>query len=194
MSSSSASLFPQRETRNTSDTLVTGNKCKGLWDGWKSVARFLLPAFLCAQIFWPLLTSTFYTLERRFFFREYRETFSWPIVAKKKNIKKLTIFDQNHGLAPLGKFQFFNFFSFLFSSSRKTFFRSRISWHTFSWPIFPKIKTWKNCQFFYQNHGLTPLENSTFSTFWTSCFYSVETRFFFLEYRDTHFPGLCCLA
>ena len=37
-------------------------------------------------------------------------------------MEKLTIFDQNHGLAPLGKFQFFNFFNFLFSSSRKGVF------------------------------------------------------------------------
>ena len=32
--------------------------------------------------------------------------------------------------------------------------------------------------------------------FWTvgsSCFYSLERRFFVLEYRKTHFPGLYCL-
>ena len=34
---------------------------------------------------------------------------------------------------------------------------------------------------------------SIFLTFWTSCFYSLERRFFVLEYRKRHFPGLYCL-
>ena len=41
-----------------------------------------------------------------------------------------------------------------------------------------------------QNHGLTPLEKLNFSTFWTSCFYSLERRVFALEYGKRHFPGL----
>ena len=36
-------------------------------------------------------------------------------------------------------------------------------------------------------------KNVNFSTFWTSCFYSLERRFFVLEYRKRHFPGLNCL-
>ena len=32
-----------------------------------------------------------------------------------------------------------------------------------------------------------------FSTFSTSCFYSLERRFFALEYRKRHFPGLYCV-
>ena len=32
-----------------------------------------------------------------------------------------------------------------------------------------------------------------FSTFWTFCFYSLERRFFLVEYRKKHFPGLFCL-
>ena len=31
-----------------------------------------------------------------------------------------------------------------------------------------------------------------FSTFSTSSFYSLQKRFFTVEYRKTHFPGLCC--
>ena len=34
---------------------------------------------------------------------------------------------------------------------------------------------------------------SIFSSFWTSCFYSLERRFLVLEYRERHFPGLNCL-
>ena len=36
-------------------------------------------------------------------------------------------------------------------------------------------------------------KNVNFSTFGTSCFYSLERRFFVLEYRKRHFPGLYCL-
>ena len=38
-----------------------------------------------------------------------------------------------------------------------------------------------------------PFEKSQFLTSWTSGFYSLEKRFFFLEYRKRHFPGLYCL-
>ena len=37
------------------------------------------------------------------------------------------------------------------------------------------------------------LKNVNFSTFQTSCFYSLEKRFFVLEYHKKHFSGLYCL-
>ena len=47
--------------------------------------------------------------------------------------------------------------------------------------------------FLDQNHVLTPLEKFQFQTFSTSCFYSLESRFFVLEYHKRHLPGLYCL-
>ena len=48
--------------------------------------------------------------------------------------------------------------------------------------------------FLDRNHWLTPFwQNVNFSTLWTFCFYSLERRFFALEYRKTHFPGLYCI-
>ena len=45
-----------------------------------------------------------------------------------------------------------------------------------------------------ENHGVTRLEKSQFFvTFSTYCFYSLEKRFFVLEYRKTHFSWLYCL-
>ena len=41
--------------------------------------------------------------------------------------------------------------------------------------------------------GLPLWKNGHFSNFWTSCFYSLERRFYVLEYHKRHFPGLCCL-
>ena len=37
------------------------------------------------------------------------------------------------------------------------------------------------------------LKNINFLTFSTSCFYSLDRRFFLLEYRKRYFPGLYCL-
>ena len=41
--------------------------------------------------------------------------------------------------------------------------------------------------------GPKPLVNVNFSTFWTSCCYSLERRFLVPEYHKRHFPGLYCL-
>ena len=46
---------------------------------------------------------------------------------------------------------------------------------------------------FDQNHGLTPLDKSQFFDFFNLFFYSLERRFFILEYRKTHFSGLFSL-
>ena len=59
--------------------------------------------------------------------------------------------------------------------------------------ILPKKNKLEKWPFLDQNHGLTPLENVNFSTFGTSYFYSLESRFYVLEYRKRHFPGLYCL-
>ena len=56
-----------------------------------------------------------------------QNTFSWPILLKKKKMEKWPIFDLNHGLTPLERCQFLDFLNFLFLSPRKAFFRSRIS-------------------------------------------------------------------
>ena len=71
---------------------------------------------------------------------------SWSILAKKK-VGKMAIFDQNYGLTPLEKCQFFDFLNFLFLQLRKAFFGSRISLKTFSWPILPKKKVGKEAIF-----------------------------------------------
>ena len=64
-------------------------------------------------IFLPFLNSCFYNLRRLFLFSEYRQThFPGAVCAKK---------EKNHGLIPLEKSQFFDFFNFLFSYSKKGF-------------------------------------------------------------------------
>ena len=48
-------------------------------------------------------------------------------IAEKKKLEKWPFLDQNNGLTPLEKCQFFDFLNFLFLQPRKAFFRFRIS-------------------------------------------------------------------
>ena len=58
-------------------------------------------------------------------------------------LEKWPFLDQNHGLTPLKKCQFFDFLNFLFLQPRKAIFRSRILQNIFSWPILRKKKVRK---------------------------------------------------
>ena len=98
--------------------------------------------------------------------------------------------DQNHGLTPLKKCQFSTFWTSCFYSLERRFFVRKYRKRYFPWLNCLKKNGWP---FLDQNHGLTRLENVKFSTFWTFCFYSLERRFFELEYRKRYFPGLYCL-
>ena len=42
------------------------------------------------------------------------KAFSWPILAKKKKLENWPILEENVGLTPLKKCQFFDFLNFLF--------------------------------------------------------------------------------
>ena len=82
-------------------------------------------------------TFCFNSLERRFFLLEYRKRHVLDVHFLKKKLEKWALLDQNHGLTPLKKCQFFDFLNCLFLQPKKAFFRSRISQETYSWPILP---------------------------------------------------------
>ena len=54
-------------------------------------------------------------------------------------------------------------------------------------------KSWKNGHFWTKTMGLPLSKNVNFTSIWTSCFFSLERRFFVLKYGKRHFPGLYCL-
>ena len=62
-------------------------------------------------------------------------------------MKKIPIFDQNHGLTPLQKFEFFPFFYKKFLCQRIPSFLSKISANNITWPTLPKNKVWKKYEF-----------------------------------------------
>ena len=91
----------------------------------------------------------------------------WPILA------------QNNRLTPLEKCQYFDFFNFLFLQARKAvFFLEHHKTH-FPGLYCQNTKRWK-ISIFGPKPCTNPFgKNVNFSTFLTSCFYSLERRFFF---------------
>ena len=79
-------------------------------------------------------------------------------------MEKSQILDQNDGLTPLQKCQFFDFLNFLFLLPRKAFLRSRIEKNTFLWPILPK-KQLEKWPLFDQNHKSTAFQKCLFFDF-----------------------------
>ena len=64
--------------------------------------------------FFDFSASCFYSIERRFFALEKRKTHFTGLDCFKKKTEKWPILDQNHGLTPLEKSQFSDFFNILF--------------------------------------------------------------------------------
>ena len=105
----------------------------------------------------------------------------------------MVVFGIKPWVNPFKKMSIFRVFEplFFFSLERRFFVLEYHKTH-FSclYCLKKKLEEWL---FLDQNHGLTPLEKCEFSTFRTSCFDSLERRFFVLEYYKRHFPGLYCL-
>ena len=66
--------------------------------------------FAKMSIFRLFSTFCYYSLERRFFFLEYHKSRFSGLYCLKKNFQKWQFLDQNHGLTPLEKCHFFDFF------------------------------------------------------------------------------------
>ena len=114
-------------------------------------------------------------------------------MASKKIVEEMVIFGPNPWVNSFGKMLIFRLFEplvfmaqkgvFLFQNIVKDIFLVYIS-------LKKKLEKWP---FLDQNHGLMPLEKCQFFDFLNFLFYSLERRFFVLEYRKGHFPGLYCL-
>ena len=89
---------------------------------------------------------------------------------------------------------FFDFFNLLILWSLKEVFASNILCNTFSWSILTKIKRMDQLPIFDQDRGLCTFEKSQFFDFFKLLvFYSLERRFFILEYHETLYAVLFCL-
>ena len=69
-------------------------------------------------------------------------------IGYKRKFEKWAFLDQNHGLNPLEKCQFFDFFDFSFYSLERRFFALKHRKRRFPAVYFPKKKSWK-CNHFW---------------------------------------------
>ena len=112
--------------------------------------------------------------------------------AKKKSWKNGHFWTKTMGNPLLKNIIFPTFWTSCFYSLERRFFVLDIVKEVFLAYIALK-KSWKNGHVLNKTICSAFWKNVSFSTFWISCFYSLETRFIVLEYRKRHFPGLYCL-
>ena len=102
-------------------------------------------------------------------------------------MQKWPFLDTNHGLTTLEKYQFFDFLTSCFYSLERRFFVLTYRKRYFLGLYSIKQKVAKMAIFGHKP-WVNPLsKNVNFWTFWTCCFYSLERRFFVLEYRKKIF-------
>ena len=107
-------------------------------------------------------------------------------------MEKWPLLDHKHGLTPWKNVNFSIFWTSCFYSPERRFFLLEYPKRHFTglYYLQKKLEKWP---FLDHKHGLTPWKNVNFSSFWTSCFYTLKRRFFLLEYPKRHIPGNYCL-
>ena len=137
-------------------------------------------------------TSCFYSLERRFFVLESRKRHFPVLYCLKKKVGKMASFGQKPW--ELCKNVNFSIFwtSCFYSVERRLFV---VEYRKRHFPFLYRLrKKVGKMVSFGQKPWVNPFgKMSLFRLFWTSCFYSLERRFFVLEYHKRHFPGPYCL-
>ena len=109
-------------------------------------------------------------------------------------MEKWSFLDQNHGFNTFGKMSIFRLFSNCFFDSLERRFLS-LEYHKRQFPgLYCLKKKVEKMAIF----GLKPWVNpfgkmSIFRLFSTFCYYSLERRFFVLEYYKRRIPGVYCL-
>ena len=91
---------------------------------------------------------------------------------------------------PFEKMSVFRLFRLFFCRLQRRLFDVECGKRHFLGPYCQKKKSWKKGKFWTKTMGYPLWKNVNISTFWTSCFYGLERRFFVLEYRKRNFPGL----
>ena len=83
-------------------------------------------------------------------------------IGYKKKLEKWTFLDQNFGLTPLEKCQFFDFLNFLFLQARKAFLLVQDMIKDIFLAYIALKKKFEKWPFLDQNHGLNALEKCQF--------------------------------
>ena len=102
----------------------------------------------------------------------------------------MAIFGLKPWVNSFGKMSIFRLFELLVFVALKGVFSFQNIVKVIFLAYIAKKKSWKNGYFWTKTMGSLLWKIVTFSTFLTFCFYSLERRFFVLQYRKRHFPGL----
>ena len=105
-------------------------------------------------------------------------------------MKKLQLFDQNHGLSPLLNCQFCLLFKSMFIFSRKACFLLRTSPNTFSWCILHKTNRSQNFQFLTKTMDKPLCKNANFVRFWHRYLCCSERLVCYIEHQKSFFHDL----
>ena len=125
-----------------------------------------------------VVSNFLFLYSRKTFFRSRisLNTFFFRLLPKKK-LEKWPYFDENHGLTPLEKCQFYDFVNFLFLQPRKAFFLFQNIIKDIFLANIAKKKTLKKLPFFDQNHGLTPFAKRSFFRLFELHFFMAQKGF-----------------
>ena len=104
----------------------------------------------------------------------------------------MAIFGPKPQVNPFRKMSIFRLFKLLVFIAQKGVFSFYNIIKDISVALIAKKKNFKNWPFLDQKPGLTSLEKCRFFDFLEFFFYSLDRRFFVLEYHNRHFPGLYC--
>ena len=135
--------------------------------------------------FW---TSCFYSLEKRFFFLEYRKRHFPGLYYLKKKVGKMAFFWSKTMGYPLGKkANLSTFWTSCFYGLEKRFFVLEYRKRHFPGLYYLKKKSGKMAIFGAKPWVIPLGKMSIFSTFWISCFYGLERRFFYSRISEKRF-------
>ena len=120
--------------------------------------------------FWVVEKLLFYCHKKFLFYLEHPKLYFWSYFDRKEKMEKIAFFLPKVWVNPFGKVRFWGRWKMLFLVS-KVFFLSRTLLNLMSNLILTENKNWKKVHFFYQKHGLTPLEKYNLWDFEKFCLY-----------------------
>ena len=107
----------------------------------------------------------------------------------------MAIFGPKPWVNPFGKMSIFRLFGRLVFKAQKGVFSFQNIIKDFFLAYIAKKKKFEKMAIFRPKPQVNPFEKKgNISSFWTSCFYSLERRVFVLEYHKRYFPGLYSLT
>ena len=135
---------------------------------------------------------TFEVQKALFSIQNIKECFFLAFLARKKHLKKRSIFWENHGLTPLQNVDFCDFFRSSPFRSKKYSFLSRISKNPSFWLFWLKKKHKKKRSIFWQKPWTNPFLKEGFFRLFENFTFKVQRTFFSIQnIKKCFFMAFC---